>query len=368
MLAGYVPARAATTAWLKAVSGAREATRAALLEVGERLPNDPDLAVMVGAAVAFAGDGATCELTYDVLAPRAGGIVLASMVGFCVMEIYDRLLLTLAVGAGRLDRIEMHAEGALKVAAALGSPVWQARIEVDLAEALDRRASAGDSQRAAGLWARSLEAAERLRMPGLVVRCRVGLAGAVSRAPVQEKDTVALQATGKGAVSLTRRGELWVVAGFGEEIHVKDSRGLQMIARLVEEQGNAVHALDLAGAHETDAGDAGAALDPKAKAQYRARVADLIAERDDADNAADRGRLERATHELEMLTAELERAFGLGGRERRVGAASERARSNVQRRIAHGVDQIRAASRAIGEHLAATIRTGTYCEYRPSVK
>jgi hypothetical protein len=66
-----------------------------------------------------------------------------------------------------------------------------------------------------------------------------------------------------------------------------------------------------------------------------------------------------------MLTAELERAFGLGGRGRKVGAASERARSNVQRRIAHGLEQIGAVSSRIGEHLTRTIRTGTYCVYQP---
>jgi hypothetical protein len=66
-----------------------------------------------------------------------------------------------------------------------------------------------------------------------------------------------------------------------------------------------------------------------------------------------------------MLTAELERAFGLGGRQRKIGAASERARSNVQRRIAHALDQIQAASPRLGDHLTATIRTGTYCVYDP---
>jgi hypothetical protein len=80
----------------------------------------------------------------------------------------------------------------------------------------------------------------------------------------------------------------------------------------------------------------------------------------------DLGRLERAGAEIEALGAELERAFGVGGRERRVGAATERARTNVQRRIAHAMGQVRAASRRIGEHLTASIRTGTYCLYDSS--
>jgi hypothetical protein len=37
----------------------------------------------------------------------------------------------------------------------------------------------------------------------------------------------------------------------------------------------------------------------------------------------------------------------------------------VQRRIAHAIDQVRAASPRLGEHLVASIRTGTYCVYEP---
>jgi hypothetical protein len=48
-----------------------------------------------------------------------------------------------------------------------------------------------------------------------------------------------------------------------------------------------------------------------------------------------------------------------------VGGAGERARSNVQRRVTHALEQIRAASPRLGEHLAASLRTGTYCCYRP---
>ncbi|MFO0747190.1 MAG: hypothetical protein U1F43_16225 [Myxococcota bacterium] len=58
-------------------------------------------------------------------------------------------------------------------------------------------------------------------------------------------------------------------------------------------------------------------------------------------------------------------AVGLGGRERRAGGAAERARSNVQRRLTHALQQVRAASPALGEHLARSVRTGTFCVYAP---
>jgi hypothetical protein len=154
------------------------------------------------------------------------------------------------------------------------------------------------------------------------------------------------------------------VSGFGESVHVKDSRGMQMIARLVGEPCREVHVLDLVGGSD-DGGDAGPALDAKARSEYRARLAELTAARDEAESFGDRGRVEQANAEIDALSAELERAFGLGGRERKLGAASERARSNAQRRIAHALEQVRAASMRLGEHLAATLKTGTYCVYAP---
>jgi hypothetical protein len=165
-------------------------------------------------------------------------------------------------------------------------------------------------------------------------------------------------------LAFVRCGELWRVSGFGERIHVRDSRGVQMLARLVAEPGREMHALDLGGCGDAvDAGTPGPVLDERAKRCYRARLAELTRERDQADAWGDRGRSERATAELEALTDELARAVGMGGRDRKVGSAAERARSNVQRRIRHAVQQIRAASPRLGEHLAATIRTGAYCRY-----
>jgi hypothetical protein len=94
-------------------------------------------------------------------------------------------------------------------------------------------------------------------------------------------------------------------------------------------------------------------------------LSELAAERDAAERACDLGRSERAAREIEALQTELERALGLGGRERKWGATSERARSNVQRRIAHAIEQVRCASARLGEHLGASVRTGTYCSYTP---
>ena len=356
------PGRLAALAWQAADAGELDVARAHLDSIGDSALEDPNLAAMVACVIVALGDARAAARRYDELGHRSGQIVLGSMVGFCVQDLFDRVLLVLATSATHWDAIDRHAELALATARKLASPVWAARVRADWAHALDCRDRAGDRQRAQELWSAALSDAERLDMPRQIERCRAALAGMAPRAPARAPQLAAANER----ILLNREGELWTVSGFGEAIHVRDSRGLQMLARLVAEPGRALHALDLAGAGDgIDLGDAGEMLDKTARAQYRARLSDLVSERDEAESLGDRGRIERANQELELLTAELERAVGLGGRERRAGSATERARSNVQRRLNHALQQIRAASRRLGEHFAACLRTGTYCVYRP---
>jgi hypothetical protein len=62
---------------------------------------------------------------------------------------------------------------------------------------------------------------------------------------------------------------------------------------------------------------------------------------------------------------ELSRAVGLGGRDRRAGSASERARVAVTRAVRQAMARISEQHTELGEHLDRTIRTGTYCSYLP---
>jgi non-specific serine/threonine protein kinase len=69
--------------------------------------------------------------------------------------------------------------------------------------------------------------------------------------------------------------------------------------------------------------------------------------------------------ELDALTSELAAAVGLAGRDRRSGNPTERARVSVTRTIRAAIGQIQLAAPATGQHLAASIRTGTFCTYQP---
>ena len=69
--------------------------------------------------------------------------------------------------------------------------------------------------------------------------------------------------------------------------------------------------------------------------------------------------------ETARLVAELAAATGLGGRARRLGDQSERARKTVTARIRDVIDRVERVHPALGAHLRASVTTGTFCSYSP---
>jgi non-specific serine/threonine protein kinase len=127
-----------------------------------------------------------------------------------------------------------------------------------------------------------------------------------------------------------------------------------------------LHVLDLSGSStEVASDDAGPALDATARAQYKRRITELNEQLEEAKEFADIGRADELQHELDSLTQELSRAFGLGGRQRRSGSDAERARVNVRRRVKDAIDHIAEQNADAGRYLENTIKTGSYCKYVP---
>lgn len=177
-----------------------------------------------------------------------------------------------------------------------------------------------------------------------------------------------------------REGEYWSIGYQGQTARLRDSKGVQYLARLLAEPGRELHVLDLVAAARSasgmpgdpagtrsvaDAGDAGELLDERAKQTYRRRLTEIEEDIEEARTLGDVERIAQADAERACLVRELARAVGLGGRDRRAGSASERARSAVTRAIRHGLGRIREHNPSLAEHLDRTIRTGTYCAYVP---
>jgi tetratricopeptide (TPR) repeat protein len=162
-------------------------------------------------------------------------------------------------------------------------------------------------------------------------------------------------------------GEYWTVGWKERPLRLKDSKGFAYLAHLLRHPTTEFHALDLVGglARHREDDDAGEMLDERAKATYRRRLEELRAELDAAKAAGRVAVAEAAEREITSLTAELSRAVGLHGRNRRAASAAERARQSVTKTARAVVERIRQGDATLGDLLARCIRTGTFCAYEP---
>jgi tetratricopeptide (TPR) repeat protein len=181
-----------------------------------------------------------------------------------------------------------------------------------------------------------------------------------------------------------REGEYWSVTFEGHTARLRDVKGLRYLTRLLADPGHAFHVLDLVAVerdHTADwtqstnsglafaaQGDAGEMLDARAKDAYRRRLAEIDEDIEEAQSLADSERQVQAETERDFLLRELSRAVGLGGRDRRAGSASERARASVTRAVRSAMVRIREHNPALGAHLERSIRTGVYCAYLPDTR
>jgi hypothetical protein len=193
-------------------------------------------------------------------------------------------------------------------------------------------------------------------------------------------------ASGFGPSAFYRRGDIWTIGTPGNQIQLRDAKGLTHIARLLGAPHVEFHALDLVGGAGTGTGagaagsavsgpgievrsrgdsDAGPILDSEAKRAYRARVAELQEEIDEAESFNDPERAARAREELAFVARELASAVGLHGRDRKTGSDAERARVNVTRAIRTALKRVSEHDAVLGRKLGAAIRTGMFCVYEP---
>jgi hypothetical protein len=238
-----------------------------------------------------------------------------------------------------------------------GHAPWTAQTAYELAKIADRAKKADEARR----WAtKARDGARSLGMRDLEKDAAALLGDESERTGRAEQDEAP-------AHRVERRGSDWAVAFAGRTIVVKHTRGMQLLARLVERPEEEIHVLALASDEGASAPKAGAGehLDARAIADYRRRVAELDEEIEEASRLADAGRLEKRREEREALLAELARAVGLGGRRRAAASPSERARVNVQRRLKDAIAKIGEADRAAGRFFEGAVRTGTFCCFRP---
>lgn len=165
---------------------------------------------------------------------------------------------------------------------------------------------------------------------------------------------------------MVREGELWTIRA-DTTFHLRDSRGLSILATLVQHPGREFHATHLVApsgeqGHVEDAGDV---LDARAIAAYKQRLEDLREAETEAAGHNDTHRAARAREEIDALASELAQGTGLGSRGRKASSTAEKARINVRKRLLDAFTRIGEHSPALAKHLRRSIKTGIFCSYDP---
>ncbi len=309
------------------------------------------------------------------------------------------------VAVGNLASARAAAEhlariGALFESKALAASASVARARVRMAEG-DAAGARGDFQAAVHLWNEVGAPYETaIGRMGLGAACRaegnealallefrtarsvfeqIGAKLEASRAAEACGDALAQPALSRADVRVEhenvfrREGDYWSVVFEEHTVRLRDVKGLHYLARLLGDPGREFHVLDLVVGDRVEPGtasasgesDSGELLDPQAKESYRRRLVEIETDIEEARAMGDSGRAAQADAERDFIVRELSRAFGLGGRNRRAGSASERARVSVTRAVRQAMARIQEHNSPLGEHLDRAIRTGTYCTYLP---
>jgi len=187
--------------------------------------------------------------------------------------------------------------------------------------------------------------------------------GAPAWAAISRRERDRLQAAAPSDV-FRHEGATWQLAFSGHHAQLQDAKGLHDIAALLRSPGREIHVFTLLGMPAPPSG-ADILLDEHARAEYATRLAELERESAEADATRDEGRSERASAERDALVHELGAAIGLGGRQRRLGDQTERARKTVGARIRDALARIERVHPLLAGHLRLTLRTGTTCAYVP---
>ncbi len=339
-------------------------------------------------AVESCGEGQWCKPAYELLLPFRGHNVVMSW-GVAFDGSAEHFLGMLSGALGEYDRGVEHFEAALAMNTKMGAVPLVARTQERYAALLVQRDGAGDAGQARELLEQAAETMERVGMVGHLARARATLERLQAARP---QVVVPRATTGEAAAPAVaeaapeylfrREGDYWSVAFEGVLVRLRHTRGLALLAVLLQRPETDVHVFDLVNAVEGApadpehrrrprellaalARDAGPLADQRARAEYRRRAEELRVELAEAQACNDLGRIARLQEETAQLADELQRVYGRGGRSRLPASACERARINVRNNITYALGALKSAHAGVWRHMKAAVRTGTFCSYQP---
>ena len=171
--------------------------------------------------------------------------------------------------------------------------------------------------------------------------------------------------------SFVKRGDFWEIEYQGQSTKLKDQRGLNYIAYLLDRPGEEVHCVALYQAVNQNVApvvlDSGSELlDRDSVTKYREQLRSSEAELEEARAHHDLGRQERLEDGIEHLKAEIGRAVGLHGVLRTEPGHLKRVRQAVGTAIRRTRKAIKKDHPELAGHLDRAIHLGSYVSYSPS--
>jgi AAA ATPase domain len=300
----------------------------------------------------------------------------------------------LAQALGDVDAATTHFECAIRANGSIDCAPLLARTQCHYATMLLEDGRSESVARGLRHLYGAIDVFGRLGMVGYLERSRKVLEVAVGGGHLDERTRREMPSTTSsrprsetGEFVFRREVEFWTVAFEYRVIRLRHSRGLAMLALLLQRPDTEVHVLDLVGARsgplEPNAsdekrlggksgtpgvdlhGDAGPLLDSRARSEYRRRAEELRSELAEARQFNDLGRVSALSEQMQFIEEELKRAFGRGGQSRVAASFCERARVNVRNNLSTALKILKRSDHGLGRHLDGALRTGTFCSYRP---
>ena len=161
------------------------------------------IVTLVAEVCVYLGDAKRAEMLYNLLQGQAGANLLADSSGPSLGSA-DRLLGSLATVLQQWDVAQRHFEAALVMDTRTGWRVWLAHSRYRYAQMLQRRAGAGDADRARGLLVDALADSSALGMQALSARIELLAAAIIAPPPTypcgltaREVDVLKLMAMGR---------------------------------------------------------------------------------------------------------------------------------------------------------------------------
>lgn len=167
----------------------------------------------------------------------------------------------------------------------------------------------------------------------------------------------------KFAGTFLKDSEFWQMEYEGKSVLLPEVKGFFDISELLANPEKEVHCSDLMGSILTESPEF--LMDETARKQYRNRILEIQQELDEAETNNDTAVSLKLQEEYDNLLSHLSSSMGLRNKPRKTGDSNEKARSAVTWRIRNAIRKIENVHPELGKHLAVSLKTGTFCSYKP---